>query len=295
MRVPGPGRKDGLKAPPRAEGGGPVAPSGYVGVRKPPRLYARVRDPSLDFGGAPDRACPATRRTEPDQPACRPSSTARRSDRPHRPSAIDRVPLFVRSRPPTPRGLPALSRTARPRTDGHAWRGPRIGRNRRPAKLGCRAMGYRSSGAVRGEIGQGPDSLEANRCPLGGGKMAQRKVEALLLGDAHLATVTVAAEVCLRCGDEKPPCGLNRVARRGPKTRESNARPWGHPFKYRPDTRHSFSRRGSGRVRLRGQGLAVEAGCIRKLCGAPWHPRRPKGLRAARRAQGFGYSRATHG
>ena len=38
-------------------------------------------------------------------------------------------------------------------------------------------------------------------CPLCGGKMVQREVEELLRGGAHLATVTVEAEVCLRCGE----------------------------------------------------------------------------------------------
>ena len=38
-------------------------------------------------------------------------------------------------------------------------------------------------------------------CPLCGGKIVQREVEELLRGGTNLATVTVKAEVCLRCGE----------------------------------------------------------------------------------------------
>ena len=40
-----------------------------------------------------------------------------------------------------------------------------------------------------------------NTCPVCGGEMVRKKVEKLLRGGVNLATVTVGADVCLRCGE----------------------------------------------------------------------------------------------
>jgi len=39
------------------------------------------------------------------------------------------------------------------------------------------------------------------RCPLCGGELVEKEVEKLLKGGVHTATLTVRAEVCLRCGE----------------------------------------------------------------------------------------------
>ncbi len=39
------------------------------------------------------------------------------------------------------------------------------------------------------------------KCPVCGGEMVAKKVEKLLRGGLNTATVTVSAEVCLRCGE----------------------------------------------------------------------------------------------
>ena len=38
-------------------------------------------------------------------------------------------------------------------------------------------------------------------CPVCGGEMVRKKVEKLLRGGVKLASVTVGADVCLRCGE----------------------------------------------------------------------------------------------
>ena len=40
-----------------------------------------------------------------------------------------------------------------------------------------------------------------DRCPICGGEIAEKEVEKLLRGGKHVAVVTVAAEVCLHCGE----------------------------------------------------------------------------------------------
>jgi YgiT-type zinc finger domain-containing protein len=39
------------------------------------------------------------------------------------------------------------------------------------------------------------------RCPVCGGELVAKQVEKLLRGGAHMAVITVPAEVCLRCGE----------------------------------------------------------------------------------------------
>ena len=39
------------------------------------------------------------------------------------------------------------------------------------------------------------------QCPVCGGEMVEKEVEKLLRGGKHTATLTVRAEVCLRCGE----------------------------------------------------------------------------------------------
>jgi YgiT-type zinc finger domain-containing protein len=39
------------------------------------------------------------------------------------------------------------------------------------------------------------------KCPICGGEMIEKEVEKLLRGGVHTATITVQAEVCLRCGE----------------------------------------------------------------------------------------------
>lgn len=39
------------------------------------------------------------------------------------------------------------------------------------------------------------------KCPVCGGEMVAKEVEKLLRGGLNTATVTVSAEVCLRCGE----------------------------------------------------------------------------------------------
>ncbi len=39
------------------------------------------------------------------------------------------------------------------------------------------------------------------KCPVCGGEVVEKDVEKLLRGGAHIAVVTVRAEVCLRCGE----------------------------------------------------------------------------------------------
>ena len=106
------------------------------------------------FGARPQRSrvrarpcCPAIWRTEPDGPACRPSGAASRPDRTREPGG-DRPRSPSCTWPATdPRGHPtAPSSTARPRKDGHALRGPRIGWKQVFSKERMRSHGYRSSG-----------------------------------------------------------------------------------------------------------------------------------------------------
>ncbi len=40
-----------------------------------------------------------------------------------------------------------------------------------------------------------------SKCPVCGGEVVEKDVEKLLRGGAHIAAVTVSAEVCLRCGE----------------------------------------------------------------------------------------------
>jgi YgiT-type zinc finger domain-containing protein len=40
-----------------------------------------------------------------------------------------------------------------------------------------------------------------NNCPVCGSGLVEKKVEKLLRGGIHTATITVNAEVCLRCGE----------------------------------------------------------------------------------------------
>ena len=40
-----------------------------------------------------------------------------------------------------------------------------------------------------------------NTCPVCGGEMVRKEVEKLLRGGVNLASVTVGADVCLRCGE----------------------------------------------------------------------------------------------
>ena len=40
-----------------------------------------------------------------------------------------------------------------------------------------------------------------NKCPICGGELVSKQVDKLLRGGNHTATVTVPAEVCLRCGE----------------------------------------------------------------------------------------------
>ena len=40
-----------------------------------------------------------------------------------------------------------------------------------------------------------------DKCPVCGGEMAEKQVEKVLRGGVNFATVTVHAEVCLRCGE----------------------------------------------------------------------------------------------
>jgi len=39
------------------------------------------------------------------------------------------------------------------------------------------------------------------KCPVCGGEIVEKQVEKLLRGGKHTASVTVAAEVCLHCGE----------------------------------------------------------------------------------------------
>ncbi|MCA9969961.1 MAG: YgiT-type zinc finger protein [Anaerolineales bacterium] len=43
------------------------------------------------------------------------------------------------------------------------------------------------------------------KCPVCGGEMVEKKVEKLLRGGIHTATITVQAEVCLHCGERLYP------------------------------------------------------------------------------------------
>ena len=43
--------------------------------------------------------------------------------------------------------------------------------------------------------------IPSDRCPVCGGELRAREVEKLLRGGSNSAVVTVAAEVCLRCGE----------------------------------------------------------------------------------------------
>ena len=45
------------------------------------------------------------------------------------------------------------------------------------------------------------DILNANTCPVCGGEVVAKQTEKLLRGGVNLATMTVSAEVCLRCGE----------------------------------------------------------------------------------------------
>jgi len=40
-----------------------------------------------------------------------------------------------------------------------------------------------------------------NQCPICGGELASKQVDKLLRGGNHTASLTVPAEVCLRCGE----------------------------------------------------------------------------------------------
>lgn len=40
-----------------------------------------------------------------------------------------------------------------------------------------------------------------DKCPVCGGELVEKDVEKLLRGGAHVAVITVRAEVCLRCGE----------------------------------------------------------------------------------------------
>jgi YgiT-type zinc finger domain-containing protein len=44
-----------------------------------------------------------------------------------------------------------------------------------------------------------------SRCPVCGGELVEKNVEKLLRGGVHTATLTVCAEVCLRCGERLYP------------------------------------------------------------------------------------------
>jgi len=43
--------------------------------------------------------------------------------------------------------------------------------------------------------------LPFNKCPICGGDVVEKEVEKLLKGGTNTATLTVRAEVCLRCGE----------------------------------------------------------------------------------------------
>ena len=43
--------------------------------------------------------------------------------------------------------------------------------------------------------------LPFERCPVCGGNLGEKEVEKLLKGGTNTATLTVKAEVCLRCGE----------------------------------------------------------------------------------------------
>ena len=43
--------------------------------------------------------------------------------------------------------------------------------------------------------------LPFDKCPVCGGETAEKEVEKLLKGGTNTATLTVTAEVCLRCGE----------------------------------------------------------------------------------------------
>ena len=43
------------------------------------------------------------------------------------------------------------------------------------------------------------------KCPLCGGELIDKQVEKLLRGGSHTAVLEVAAEVCLRCGEQLYP------------------------------------------------------------------------------------------
>ena len=43
--------------------------------------------------------------------------------------------------------------------------------------------------------------LPFDKCPVCGGEVVKKDVEKLLRGGAHVAVITVRAEVCLRCGE----------------------------------------------------------------------------------------------
>lgn len=58
--------------------------------------------------------------------------------------------------------------------------------------------------------------------------MVQREVEELLRGGAHLATVTVEAEVCLRCGER---LYSRETALRLEQVRQMLVKNKGEPFK----------------------------------------------------------------
>ena len=44
-------------------------------------------------------------------------------------------------------------------------------------------------------------AMPFDECPVCGGKLVEKDVEKLLRGGVHIATVTVRAEVCSRCGE----------------------------------------------------------------------------------------------
>lgn len=41
-----------------------------------------------------------------------------------------------------------------------------------------------------------------SKCPICGGEIEERVVEHIVRGEGHTATVSVPAQVCLRCGEE---------------------------------------------------------------------------------------------
>ena len=175
VQVPAPGRKDGLDVslrqpgagagrPSRAgTGNGPVDPPSCGSGCRSRDDFGPERVPPLSFGARPPRSrtrarpyYPAARRTDPDRPVGGPAGAAKRPSctRPHsdnRPISASRTRAATRAqaRPSMP------SSAALPQKDGHARLCLRVGRNRHPEKIGCEAIGYRSSGAVRAEMGSG--------------------------------------------------------------------------------------------------------------------------------------------